>query len=198
MVKKAVWRFENDKSPGPDGFSMSFYKECWEILKGDIMKMVEDFYTSDFLDVRNNATFISLIPKKEGADRMKEVLILVISPNQSAFIGGRQSLDGVLVANECIDSILKNGDSGVLSKLDMEKAYDRVNWKFLDYMLGRMGFGIRWMRKCHNTISFSILLNGAFEDYFFSSQGLRQGDPLSPFLFIVVAKAFGVMLSKAF
>lgn len=65
--KKVVWKFENDKSAELDGFSMAFYKECWDILKGDILKTVDDFYTSEFLDVGSNATFISLIPKKEGA-----------------------------------------------------------------------------------------------------------------------------------
>lgn len=76
-----------------------------------------------------------------------------------------------------------------------------MNWKFLDYMLGRMRFKIRWrrwMRKCYSMASFSILLNGASEDYFFISRSLRQGDPLSPFLFLIVAEAFSAMLSKAF
>lgn len=68
----------------------------------------------------------------------------MISPNQSAFLEGRQSMDGVLVTNECFDAVLKNGEKDVLYKLDLEKAYDRVNWKFLDYMLRRMNFGNRW------------------------------------------------------
>lgn len=124
-MKKAVWNFEDDKSPRLDSSSTAFYKESWEILK-DIMKMVDDFYISDFLDVENNVTFISRIPKKEGtlrimdfrqirlvsgtykiiskiqADKMKEVLISVISLNQSVFIGGRQSMDGVLIANNAL------------------------------------------------------------------------------------------------
>lgn len=70
-------------------------------------------------------------------------MVDIISLNHSAFIGGRQSVDGVLIVNECINEMVKNGRSGVLYKLDMEKAYDRVNWDFLDYMLGRFGFGTR-------------------------------------------------------
>lgn len=58
---------------------------------------------------------------------LKKTLKDVISPNQSTFLGGRQSVDGMLVASECVDALLKKGDSGVLCKLDMEKTYDRVN-----------------------------------------------------------------------
>lgn len=83
----------------------------------------------------------------------------------------------------------------------MEKAYDRLNWEFLDYMLQRMGFGIhwrKWMSKCYGLASYLVLLNGSPAEYFHDSCGLWQGDPLSPFLFLVVADAFGVMLSKSF
>lgn len=96
--------------------------------------------------------------------------------------------------------MLKKGASGVLCKLHFERVYDHANWEFLDYMLGRLGFGIRWrnwMKKCHGTTC-SILLNGSSVEYFYRSNGLQQGDPLSPFLFAVVVEAFGALLTKAF
>lgn len=164
-VHKVVSSIEDDKAPGPDGFSMAFFKCCWDVVKSDIMDTMRNFHEEAFLDQGSNATFISLIPKMEEACRisefrpislvesiykilsktlscrLKEALKEVISQNQIVFLGGRQSIDGVLMANECVDAILKKGDLGVHCKIDMEKAYDRVNWNFLDYMLKCLGFG---------------------------------------------------------
>lgn len=95
-------------------------------------------------------------------------------------------MDGVLIANECIDSVLKDGSNGFLCKLVLEKAYNRAKWGFLDCMLRRIGFGLewgRWMERCYGSASFSGLFNGEplnFLNFFKSSWGLCQGDPLSP------------------
>lgn len=145
-IKKVVWSIEDEKAPGPDKFSMAFFKQCWEVVKNDLMDTLNNFHDEAFLDLGSNATFISLIPKFEGANkisdfrpislvgsiykiisktlscRLKEALKEVISPNQSTFLEGKQSVDGVLVANECLDAVLKNGEKSVLCKLDLEKS----------------------------------------------------------------------------
>lgn len=107
----------------------------------------------------------------------------------------------MLITNECIDAVLKNENARILCKLDLEKVYDRVHWDFLDYMLGRLGFGKKWrkwMKKCYGTAHYSVLVNGSLVEHFHGFRGLQQGDPLSPFLFLVVAEVVGALISKAF
>ena len=124
----------------------------------------------------------------------------MVSATHNAFVEGRQILDATLIANQAVDSLLKSNESGVLCKLDIEKAYDSVNWNFLLSLLGKMGFGKKWtdwIKWCITTARFSVLINGTPTSFFTNSRGLRQGDPLSPYLFVLRMEAFSCLLMNA-
>jgi hypothetical protein len=124
----------------------------------------------------------------------------LISPFQSAFIPQRQILDRVVVLNEIIDLAKRRKDECMLFKVDFERAYDTVSWRFLDRMMSRMGFSegwLRWMRACIFESSMSVLVNGSPTEDFKVGRGLRQGDPLSPFLFLIVVEGLAGMMRRA-
>jgi hypothetical protein len=124
----------------------------------------------------------------------------VISKVQSAFLPHRQILDGVLVVNELLDLAKRRKDKCLFFKVDFERAYDTVNWNFVEYMMVRMGFGEgwrRWIRACIFQSSMSVLVNGSPTEDFIVGKGLRQGDPLSPFLFLIVAEGLTGLMGKA-
>ena len=113
---------------------------------------------------------------------------------------GRQILDAPLIANEVIDSIIRRKERGVLCKSDIEKAYDQIDWNFIVKVLERMGFKERWIGRikwCIPTALFSILINGNPTGFFNSTKGLRQGDPLSSYLFVLGMEAFSLLIDKA-
>ncbi|CAL0304706.1 unnamed protein product [Lupinus luteus] len=219
-IKEAVWGCDGDKSPGPDGFNFAFIKNSWESFKGDIYSMVEDFFHTGSLAKGCNASIVVLVPKNEClqglgefrpislvgciykiiskllAGRLKKVLHLIISDSQSAFMKWRYIMDGVLIANEIIEQAKKsNADDCFIFKVNFEKAYDSVNWSFLLYMMERMGFCCRWrnwIKACLQSNSVSILVNGSPTTEFGMCRGLRQGDSIAPFLFIIVAEGLVV------
>ena len=124
----------------------------------------------------------------------------MVSTSQNAFVRGRQILDASLIANEVIDSWQKRKEKGLICKLDIEKAYDGINWKFLLKVLQKMGFGskwVGWMWTCLSSAKFSVMVNGVPAGFFPSSKGLRQGDPLSPYLFVMGMEVLDVLIRRA-
>ncbi|CAL8998321.1 unnamed protein product, partial [Prunus brigantina] len=211
--KRAVFDCGTDKLPGPDGFSMLLFQSCWDIVKEDLMKVMVDFFNCGIINAITNETFICLFAKKKEfikvsdfrpislvtslykmlskvlASRLREVLGSTISSYQGAFVRGRQILDAALIANEVVEESRRLNKSGMVFKIDFEKAYDHVEWRFIDEVMIREGFGERWrrwIRGCLETANFSVMINGRPRGKFSASRGLRQGDPLSPFVFTLV------------
>jgi len=132
--------------------------------------------------------------------RLSSVVGRVVSIFQTTFIPGRNILEGVVILQEVMHELKDTKTSGVIIKLDFEKAYDRVNWIFLEEVLHRKGFDMKWIQWMNKVVrggKVCIDLNGERGDYFRSFKGLRQGDPLSPLLFNLVADALSAMLSRA-
>lgn len=119
---------------------------------------------------------------------------------QSAFVEGRSILKGPLIANELCSWGIKNGRKMLLFKVDFNKAFDSVNWEYLDSVMEQMNFGSnwrRWIKGCLVSARASVLVNGSPTMEFSMSKGVRQGNPLSPFLFIMVMERLNVMMKAA-
>ncbi|XP_019432100.1 PREDICTED: uncharacterized protein LOC109339150 [Lupinus angustifolius] len=223
-IKKAVWSFATNKSPSPDGFNFKFYQEFWDTIKEDICLFMKEFQVNSKLPKGLKSSFIAFIPKignpskiqdyrpislvsslykivaKVLAERLKSVMNSIISPAQSAFLGGHNILDAPIILNEVIHSAKKSSEGCFIMKVDFQKAYDSVNWIFIDYMLHRFGFPSiwrRWIKECITYTSKSILVNGIPSQQFSISKGIRQGDPLAPFLFLMVVEGFTGMVRRA-
>jgi hypothetical protein len=178
------------KSPGPDGFTALFYKKYWDVIKDVVLKCIWDFFKKNHLLKEQNHTFIALVPKQLGAisvshfrpislcniiykiiskilaNRFKTLLHHFISPYQSAFVPSRNIQDNSILAHELLHSLKnKKGRGGLMAvKIDMEKAFDRMEWSFLFSILSKLGFSpiwINWIRICITSPSFSILINGS-------------------------------------
>ncbi|ONI21342.1 hypothetical protein PRUPE_2G060500 [Prunus persica] len=193
-----------------------------EIVQNSINNLVTDFFSGNSRLELLNHTHIVLIPKipkptsvnhfrpislcnnsykilsKLLANRLKTLLPMLISQHQNAFIPGRQIQDNILLAHEAfhylrLKSSKKSFELGL--KLDMNKAYDRIEWDFLEATLCKFGFDNRWVELvmlCVKTITFSLVLNGSPGSPFSPSRGLRQGDPLSPYLFLLVSEVLSL------
>jgi hypothetical protein len=184
-ISEVVMGCDGSKSPGPDGFNFAFIKHFWDLLKHEVRILFDQFYGNECLPKCLSSYFLTLIPKVKSpqalgdfrpisllgclykivakvlAARLAMVLGDVISPTQSAFLKGRQFVEGVMVVNEVIDYAKKSGKQCLIFKVDFEKAYDSVDWGFLDYMLGRFGFNSKWrawMKACVCAGSMSVLV----------------------------------------
>lgn len=226
-IKDALDLIGADRAPGPDGFTAAFYKQFWDTIGPDVCNMVRRFFESGIMDNGINHTNIVLLPKfPEAADmgeyrpislctvaykliskvldiRIQRCLDVIISESQAAFVPGRQISDNILVAHELISALKSKKDCSeqyMAIKTDISKAYDRVEWSFLESIMTKLGFhpiSISWIMSCITTVSYSVLINGCPYGMIKPSRGIRQGDTLSPYLFLLCAEALSQMIDQA-
>ena len=226
-VVEALETIGDLKAPGPDGMHAIFYKKFWDVVGEKVTEEVLGVLNGGPMPADWNDTCIVLIPKvnnpesmkdlrpislcnvvykivsKVMANRLKQILPDIISPNQSAFVPGRLITDNILLAYECTHFMKtkRRGKEGYAAiKLDMSKAYDRVEWSFVEKMMRKLGFAERWINlvlNCVTSVQYQVRVNGSLTDVISPQRGLRQGDPLSPYLFLICAEGFSVLLNKA-
>jgi hypothetical protein len=168
-VKKAIMSMPKQKAPGPDGYIGSFFSLCWNIIKSDIMKVVDQFYAMNQQNLHFlNHALVVLIPKKKDpcyisdygpislinsfakiiskvlANNLGPQLKHMISINQSAFIKKRCIHDNFIYVQQVVKIIRKKKTPTLFIKLDISKAFDTVNWSYLLYIIEHLGFGQRW------------------------------------------------------
>ncbi|PKU76150.1 Putative ribonuclease H protein [Dendrobium catenatum] len=225
-IKDVVFMGCSTSSPGPNGFNFEFYKSSWLLIGPLVCKAVKSFFSKGYLPNIAKATAITLIPKsahasnisdfrpialcnvfykiisKILASRMKEIMPLIIGENQAGFIKDRISSDNILLASEILKDFKKSAKKNILcAKLDIRKAFDSVSREFILLRKGQKGFPpkfIHWIRACISNVHFSICIDGALEGFFASSSGIRQGCPLSPYLFCIAMDAFTCLIDNKY
>ncbi|WJZ90121.1 hypothetical protein VitviT2T_009290 [Vitis vinifera] len=138
-IHSALMEMNGDKVSGPDGFTMAFWQSCWVFVKEEVLDLFKEFHEQSVFIKSLNNTFLVL------ANRLKKVIGKVVSLDQNAFVMGRRILDASLIANEVIDAWQKREEKGLICKLDIEKAYDSLNWQFFMKVMKKMGFGSKWL-----------------------------------------------------
>ncbi|GKD22873.1 RNA-directed DNA polymerase, eukaryota, reverse transcriptase zinc-binding domain protein, partial [Tanacetum coccineum] len=198
-IKKALFDIDDNKAPGPDGFTSKFYKKAWDIVKDDFCNAIKEFFNSGKMLAEINATLISLVPEsmtpqkvsdfrpiaccnvvykcisKILTNRIKSALTHLVDDNQSAFVPGRAITDNILLTQELL----------------------KVSWAFIGDLLEKFGFPKKmrdWIMKCITTPKFTICVNGDRYGYFNGRRGLRQGDPISPYIFTLVMEMLNLIL----
>lgn len=221
-ISSTLFKINPNKSPGPDGLTSGFFKAAWPIVGVDVVSGISTFFRTGHLPPASNSTILSLVPKHSGVSaigdyrpisfcntliskllvkRLKPLLPKMILPNQTAFVQGRLLVENTILASEIVHGYHRDkGPSRITLKIDIAKAFDDVNWRFIFNCLSGMSLPqkfIQWVHACISTPSFMIGFNGTVQGFFKSNRGLRQRDPLSPYLFVIAMNCLSLMLDKA-
>ena len=216
----ALKTMSNRKSPGSDGFSAEFYNFFWNDISKHVLNSLNHAFTEGELSVDQKRGLISLIPKKGKdriyiknwrpiallntdykllakilAGRLKFVIDELIDCDQTGYITGRYIGENIRTVSDVIEYLNANNKSGIILLIDFEKAFDTISWDFIDKALHKFNFGPtfrHWVKVLYTDSKSAVINNGNFTEFFNLERGVRQGCPLSTYLFLLVVELLSI------
>ncbi|XP_019267174.1 PREDICTED: uncharacterized protein LOC109244526 [Nicotiana attenuata] len=191
-VKEALWAIDGDTAPGLDGFGSQFFKDGWEVVGRDVVDAVMEFFKNGKILKEWNDIVIALIPRSGHASSVGDYRPIACS--------SRSIVQNILIFQDLVRLYNRKATTKIcLIKINLKKAYDAVEWGFVEEMLYAMNFPgkfIKWVMNCISTPQYSITLNGGLYGNIQGKRGLRQGDPISPLLFVICMEYFSRIMGR--
>lgn len=223
-VVNALHNIDDMKAPGKDGYEAYFFKKSWTIMKKDIMRVVDDFFVNGKLFKPAKCTLVTLIPKSKEAKMIKEyrpisccstlykiiskiitirmgkVLNTILGQNQAAFIPGQVIHNHILLTYELMRGYSRHGGTPrCMVQMDIQKAYDTIDWRAMEHVLIEVGFPrtfVNWIMLAVTSVTYQFNINGTYTKAMEARRGLRQGDHMSPLLFIIMMEYLNRCLNR--
>ena len=223
--KESLDSFSRGKSPGEDGFTVEFYSEFFDLIGNDLVESLNAAYENEQLSISQRRGIITLIPKEESsllelknwrpitllnvdykiaskaiAKRIEPILPSLIHPDQTGFVKGRYIGENIRLIADVMEQTRKLNLSGILLSLDFQKAFDTLEWSCIHHVLKLYNFGDslrNWVKVFYTDIESAILNNGYATNWIKPSTGVRQGCPLSPYLFILAAELMSMKIRQS-